>query len=935
MTKRNVFSIASLIMLFFAFVFVLFSCENNGAKIDSPTYLTICEGFEKPIGLHDNKPTFSWKLPVNENIKSQSAYRIVVASDTALLPNKADLWDSGEVDSEQSVWVKYKGKSLESRQKAYWQVMFRDQSGKESAWSKLSNFELGLLSNNDWKAKWIALEPEARPDRSEKGLIIHRPEYLRKNFTLKSTVREARLYISAKGLFEAQINGKKVGNDVLVPGFTPYKKRIETLSYDVSKYINNKTNTIGIILGEGWYSGRLAWAKDLWPPKPRPKAICQLEITYDNGEKEIIISDDNWRGTRNGPIRFSGIYDGEVYDANLEINNWSTPNFNDTYWEKVKSYNLDSSIQLVPKSHQAVTNKEELPTLTISNVGSGRFIFDLGQNMVGVPLIKMPVIKDQTVTIRFAEMLNQDGTLYTDNYRNAKSIDFYTPKANAEISYLPKFTFHGFRYVELSGFDASKQPDKSWVTGIVQYSDFEATGTFTSSHEKLNKLQKNISWGLKGNLVDIPTDCPQRDERLGWTGDAQVITPTSIFNNRMHAFWASWLKSMREEQGKSGNIPVVIPNVLFDHRKGDISSRFYTSSGWSDAATIVPWEVYFRKGDTKILRDNYEMMKGLLDFYKSMSSNHIVEMFTFGDWLQPHRENNGSSSDTKPELINTAYYARSIDITMKTAEVLGNKKDANNLKVLRDSVRVAFETEFIDDEGKLTTEYETQTGYLMALGFDLVTEETAQKILPHLIRKIEDADNHLRTGFLGTPLLATVLSKYNRADLMYTLLFKETYPSWFFSINQGATTMWERWNSYSHKDGFGDAGMNSFNHYAYGAIGQFMYECIAGISPLEPGYKKILIAPMPCEMLEHAKAEYNSLYGKISSAWKKIDNGLELDVTIPPNTSGKIVIPIREGQSVTLDNKEIANNTDVKVIEKNNTSIVLAVMPGSYEFIAN
>ena len=935
MTKRNVFSIASLIILFFAFVFVLFSCGNNGAKIDSPTYLTVCEGLEKPIGLHDNKPTFSWKLPVNENIKSQSAYRIVVASDTALLPNKADLWDSGEVDSEQSVWVKYKGKFLESRQKAYWQVMFRDQSGKESAWSKLSNFELGLLSNNDWKAKWIALEPEARPDRSEKGLIIHRPEYLRKNFTLKSTVREARLYISAKGLFEAQINGKKVGNDVLVPGFTPYKKRIETLSYDVSKYINNKTNTIGIILGEGWYSGRLAWAKDLWPPKPRPKAICQLEITYDNGEKEIIISDDNWRGTRNGPIRFSGIYDGEVYDANLEIADWSTPNFNDTNWENVKSSNLDSSIQLVPKSHLAVTNKEELPTLAITNVGSGRFIFDLGQNMVGVPLIKMPVIKDQTVTIRFAEMLNQDGTLYTDNYRNAKSIDYYTPKANAETSYLPKFTFHGFRYVELSGFDASKQPDKSWVTGIVQYSDFEATGTFSSSHDKLNKLQKNISWGLKGNLVDIPTDCPQRDERLGWTGDAQVITPTSIFNNRMHAFWASWLKSMREEQGKSGNIPVVIPNVLFDHRKGDISSRFYTSSGWSDAATIVPWEVYFRTGDTKILRDNYEMMKGLLDFYKSMSSNHIVEMFTFGDWLQPHRENNGSSSDTKPELINTAYYARSIDITMKTAEVLGNKKDANNLKVLRDSVRVAFETEFIDDEGKLTTEYETQTGYLMALGFDLVTEETAQKILPHLIRKIKDADNHLRTGFLGTPLLATVLSKYNRADLMYTLLFKETYPSWFFSINQGATTMWERWNSYSHKDGFGDAGMNSFNHYAYGAIGQFMYECIAGINPLEPGYKKILIAPMPGEMLEHAKAEYNSLYGKISSAWKKIDNGLELDVTIPPNTSGKIVIPIREGQSVTLDNKEIANNTDVKVIEKNDTNIVLAVMPGSYEFIAN
>jgi len=397
-----------------------------------------------------------------------------------------------------------------------------------------------------------------------------------------------------------------------------------------------------------------------------------------------------------------------------------------------------------------------------------------------------------------------------------------------------------------------------------------------------------------------------------------------FFNCDVHAFWSAWLQSMREDQFDNGSIPSVVPNILGNK----------TRPGWADAASIIPWEIYFRTGDKKVLEDNYTMMKRLVGYYRSRAENHILDVKSTGDWLQPYSENkdDDKKGDTPKELTGTAYYARSINLMMKAAEVLGFKEDVLELKALRDSVRKAFENKFLDSDGKLTTFYETQTGYLMALGFDLVSEEMARKVLPHLINKIKEADNHLRTGFLGTPLLAPVLDRYGQTDLMYTILFKETYPSWFYSINQGATTMWERWNSYSHEDGFGDAGMNSFNHIAYGAIGQWMYERIAGVSPLEPGYKKILIAPVPGSQIEFAKAEYNCIYGKISSGWKKVNNGLELEVIIPPNTTAKIVIPIEEGMSLKLDGEDIANSKDVRVIDRNNNNIVLEIVPGSYTF---
>lgn len=902
------------------FAAALISCGQEGLKPDA---LVVSEGFENPLGFYDSRPSFSWKLPVAEGVSAQSAYRIVAASDPSLLPEQADLWDSGEVKSDQSAWVKYEGKPLVSRQKAYWQVKYWDQSAAASAWSEIAHFELGLLNNEDWEAKWISLPREEQMDTTEEGYHLYRPQYLIRDFKLLGELKQARLYITAKGVFEAQLNGEKVGEDVMTPGWTPYKERIETLTYDVKDYLKEGDNVIGLILGEGWYSGRIGFNRRSWGQKPLPEVICQLEILYQDGKKETILSDANWKGSRNGPIRFSGIYDGEIYDAKLEMPGWSNPGFDSENWMAVEESDLDADVRLLPKRHAAVANKIELPTLEVTEPEPGKFVFDLGQNMVGVPRLEVPVKKDQTLTIRFAELLQQDGTLYTDNYRSAKSTDYYKPKADGTISWTPKFTFHGFRYVELSGFDESARPVKDWVVGLVQYSDFEKTGFFRSSHDKLNQLQSNIEWGLRGNFFDIPTDCPQRDERLGWTGDAQVFAPTSIFNGDVHAFWASWLQSLREEQFENGGIPWVVPNILGNG----------VSSGWADAATVIPWEIYFRTGDIEVLEENYEMMKGLVRFYQFQAENYIADVTSFRDWLQPYQdEDKGRRGDTPQDLIGTAYFARTIDLTINAAKTLGKDKEAEELQKLRNAVKDAFIQKFLDSEGKLIAPKETQTAYLMALGFNLTSEQMAKKVLSHLIRQIKEADNHLRTGFLGTPLLAPVLDAYGRPDLMYAILFKETYPSWFFSIDQGATTMWERWNSYSHEDGFGDAGMNSFNHYAYGAVGQWMYERIAGLSPLEPGYKKILIAPLPGGPLEHAEAKYNSIYGEISSAWRKVDTGLELDATIPPNTTARIVIPIEAGKGVLANGEAVAGRSDVQVVEENGNQIVLEVIPGSYHF---
>ncbi|RCS26746.1 rhamnosidase [Polaribacter sp. WD7] len=908
----------------FACVFLSFTACKEQATIAEAQKLTISEGFENPLGFYDKTPSFSWKLPVLEGVLSQSAYQIVVASSPDLLPDNADLWNSEKQQTAQSTWVKYAGRTLQSRQKVYWQVKYWNQDNEASKWSEISHFELGLLTNNDWKAKWIGLDTKKEKLLGSQENIIHRPQYLRKGFELSNDVASARLYITAKGVFDVSINGEDVSDDVMPPGYTPYKVRIETITYDVTDLIESGQNTIGIEVAAGWHSGRLGWMKTYWSDTESPKVLAQLELTMKDGSTEMILSDDTWKGTTNGPTRISEIYDGETYDANLEMPNWTTNNFNDKTWESVNTFPVTNDIRLEPKRHTTVKTKIELATQEVVEKGDVA-VFDFQQNMVGVPLLKVPMKKGQTLKIRFAEKLSPDGTFYTENYRSAQSTNYYTASKDGVIEWMPKFTFHGFQYVELSGYDTSKTPSKDWVTGLVQYSDFEENGTFTSSHEKLNQLQSNIVWGLRGNFFDIPTDCPQRDERMGWTADAQVFAPASMFNADVYKFWASWMQSVGESQYDNGAVPWVVPDVLFNNK---------VSAGWGDACTIIPWKIYLRTGDKKILEENFETMKGWVKYHESVTKNYISKMGFFADWLQPLPENGDNRGDTSKSLIGTAFFAHSATLTAKTAKALGKIEEFEKYNALYKSVAKAFENKFFEN-GKVKGTVETQTSYLLALAFGLLSEEHKANAKQHLLEKIAEADNHLRTGFLGTPLLSEVLDTTGEIDLMYKILFNETYPSWFYSINQGATTIWERWNSYSKKDGFNPQNMNSLNHYAYGAIGEWMYERIAGIAPLEAGYKTIRIAPVPKEPLTSAAASLNTPYGKVASSWEIKGSKFLLQVVVPPNTTAIVTLPSTTKAPFLINGTTIDNHKNVKQINSEKTTFQVEVKAGTYQFQSN
>ncbi|MFK7770343.1 MAG: family 78 glycoside hydrolase catalytic domain [Mariniblastus sp.] len=965
--------------------------------------LTVNENFVNPIGFHDPSPVFSWKLPVVEGVNSQTAYQVVVTEEPTTKSSVTTLWDSGKVKSDQSVWVKYGGRKLESRQKVYWRVKFWDNRGRESKWSQESSIELGLLSNSDWTAQWIevdckraidkvailnaefgnrdddnskvldvtrriaqAIKNDAMPFRvkparlggdpapgktktlwveyelngakqrakvSENALfnpypsITAHPGYVfRKDFTAKQKVVKARLYASALGICEFQINGTPVGNDKLTPGYTTYSKRVETLTYDVTSQVSEGSNAIGAKLGEGWYAGNLLLRKRTELLGKTPKLISQLELTYADGSVETITTDESWQGTAEGPILAGGLYHGEDYDARNELGNWSTAGFDDHEWKGTKSTAITAQPLLVPKRLPAVRVMKQLPAVNLTEPKPGKYVFDFGQNLVGVPKFNLPVTKGEKVTFRFAEMLEKDGTLYTTNYRSARSQATYIAASDEEVQWEPSLTFFGFRYVEISGLARGAELSLDSAIAKVFYTDFKSTGKFTSSHAKLNQLQSNIRWGQIGNFVDIPTDCPQRDERLGWTGDAQVFLPTSFFNYDVHSFWSRWLQSVRDDQTTDGKIPHTVP-----------ATNFGTASpGWADVIVTAPWDIYVRTGDLRILEDNYHAMKKWVGVYERESDGLIPKLKGFGDWLQPYPQGD-NKGDTAQDLIATAYFGRDAKILSLAATALGNDEDASRYKKLHADIRVAFSKRYFSGE-QAPQGADTQTACLMGLAYDLIVPSLREKAEARLFRNFEKADRHLRTGFLGTPLLAQVFDELSHPDICFELLFKETYPSWFFPINQGATTMWERWNSYSHADGFGNAQMNSFNHYAYGAIGQFMYERIAGLSPdpANPGYKHFYIRPLIGGPLKSAAAELETPYGTAKSGWSKSDGQILISAIVPPNTTATCVLPLGQRKETRVNdilvNGVSLSESKLPVRKNASGNLSVEIGPGTHQF---
>ena len=819
--------------------------------------LVVGEGFRNPLGFHDATPTFSWKLP--PEVKAQTAYRLEVKA-------PGGSWDSGWVETDRSTFVPYGGPRLRSRERVEWRVNVRDEEARELGWSEPAHFELGLLSTEDWQARWIRPSQPADPRRENVAT-------LRRTLTLATPPARARLYVTARGLFSVELNGTRVGRDHFANGWTSYHHRLDTLTYDVSDQLRAGGNELHVRLGTGWYSGRLGWGEDgRFTYGRHPELLLQLEIDRPDGSRETVISDATWEGTFEGPIVSSSIYDGEDYDARRQPDGWAPV----TATEEL------GAAELTPKPFPPVRAEHTLPARAVTEPAPGRYVFDLGQNMVGWPRLRLPVEKDRTIIIRFAEMLQSDGTLYTENYRSARSTNTYTAAESGTVEWEPHFTFHGFRYVEISGLRGDVQPQKDWVTGIVLHSALRPIGRFSSSHAKLNQLQSNIVWGQRGNFLDIPTDCPQRDERLGWTGDAQVFGPTAMFNYDCLAFWKSWLGSMRHDQFPDGRIPHVIPDVL----------KAGGSPGWMDAATIIPWDTYVRTGDTEVLADNFQMMEKLVGWYRGKAVDGLIPQIQgFGDWLQPYADQR--EGETPIGLLGTAFYAHSAQLLARTARVLQRNAEAERYAAEAAAVQAAFARQYLDADGRLQNAPETQTGYVLAIAFGLVPEALKPAAAGHLVRLVREAGGHLRTGFLGTPHLVRVLDETGHAELAYDLLFKETYPSWFYPINQGATTMWERWNSYSHENGFGDAGMNSFNHYAYGCIGQWMYERVAGLAPDPdyPGYKHFFIRPLVGAQLDSARAELDTPYGAAVSSWVKRDDRVALEVVVPPNTTATIEFP--------------------------------------------
>jgi alpha-L-rhamnosidase len=901
------------------FLFILLVGQMQ-AQTRSVVNLT-CEHLVNPMGITTKEPRFSWQLESDMRNVKQTAYQIRV-SKSADFSSKSIVWDSKKVTSDESVLVPYSGVYLASRQKYYWQVKVWDASGWEWAWGSTASFETGFFSPSEWSAQWI----EMNADTARYGSAV----MVRKSFGLKKKVASARAYVTAHGFYEMYLNGRKVSEDVLTPGWTSYGKRLQYQVYDVTNLLTEGKNAVGAVLGDGWYRGTLGWVSQWGIYGKRKGFLCQIHIKYNDGSEDIINTDASWKATNDGPIRMTGIYEGETYDARKEFKNWESSSFNDAAWSSVQLGNY-SNDNLIPSVSVPVRKVEEIKPVRIFKTPKGTLVADMGQNMVGWVRLKVKGAAGKTITIRHAEVLDKFGEFYTLNLRAATATAQYILRGDAEgETYEPRFTFFGFRYVAIDGLTLAELTTEN-LMGVVVHSDMPVTGTFECSDKQINQLQHNIVWGQKGNFVDVPTDCPQRDERLGWTGDAQAFVRTAAFNKNVASFFTKWLQDVAADQGKDGEVPFVIPDVLNPNPnvpKG-------TSAGWGDVAVIAPWTIYQVYGDKRILDVQYASMKGYVDYIQKKSGESLIWKggSIFGDWLfylpAPERASE-PDGHTGREYISTAFFAYSAKLLAQSADVLGKTDDAKFYNDLFEKIKKVFIDEYITKTGR--TASDSQTSYVLALMFDLLPKDLRPKATQYLVEDIKSRKNHLSTGFLGTPYLCHVLSDNGKTDVAYDLLFQDTYPSWLYPVKQGATTIWERWDGQKTDSTFQDITMNSFNHYAYGAIGDWLYRVVAGLEISKAGYKNILIQPQPTEKLSFAKATFESSYGKIESGWKRENGKITLKVHIPSNTTATIALIDAKMDKITEGGKIYSDKSATQNMRQEGKLVKFDIGSGDYSF---
>ena len=874
----------------------------------------ICEYKTNPIGIDVPKPRLSWQISSLEKDVMQTAYEVRIAASAEDL-NKAGrlLWTSGKVNSAQSVDIVYEGPALKSMQKAFWQVRIWDNKKAATPWSPPASWEMGILEPSSWKASWISLEPET-------STAVAKPShYFRKEFSATKKIKSARVYVTSLGLYQLFMNGQKVSSDLFTPGWTSFNKRLQYQTYDVTSFLKEK-NALGAIVGDGWYRGHIGFSGQNDYYGNKLSLLAQLQINYADGTNETILTDKSWKAIT-GPILASDLYDGEIYDARLEMPGWNNPGFDANKWSVVTLLEHPKDMLIAPQG-EVVKAIQEIKPVKLITTPKGETVFDLGQNMVGWVRLKVKGNKGDVVTLKFAEVLDKEGNFYTANLRAAKVTDIYTLKGEREEVFEPHFTFHGFRYVKVEGLAAAPVLDQ--ITGIIIHSDMKPTGTFSCSDPLVNQLQHNIQWGQKGNFLDVPTDCPQRDERLGWTGDAQVFSMTAAFNFNVAAFYTKWLGDVSADQLADGKLPHVIPDVL----KGSGGS-----TAWADACIIVPWTVYLSYGDKRILERQYSSMKAWVGYMTSRAGeDHIWRGNThFGDWLAfASTSSDYTGATTEKDLIATAYYSYSSGLLGKIAGIIGQKEDAEKYTKQAGEIKKAFIQEFVTPNGRLVSH--TQTAYSLALAFNLLPENLRPQAADFLANDVKKF-GHLTTGFVGTPLLCKTLSAIGRDDLAFMLLLHKQYPSWLYPVLQGATTIWERWDGQKPNGTFQDVGMNSFNHYAYGAIGEWMYRHVAGIDidPEQPGYKHILFYPHPGGGLTNASAEITTLYGKVGSSWKFEGDDFIYQVIVPANTSATVTLPYAKVDQVTENSQPLSAPLKVNMAQIQN-GITLKLGSGSYSF---
>lgn len=807
---------------------------------------------KEPTGLSVRRPRFSWKISSDKKDMVQTAWQLLVTA------NGKTVWDSARQENNQSVLVPYMGEDLKEETQYHAKLIVENNYGEMA--ESYTTFETGIFDTNGLKAKMITHDFPADETACP---IFYR------TFRLKKKAVKAHIYATAHGVYELSVNGRRVGKDHMTPGWTSYHKRLQYQHYDITDYLREE-NEVTVTVGNGWYKGILGF--DCKPDRygDRVEAFAEIHIIYEDGDREIIATDESWK-VRTGEIRYSEIYMGETIDTNAP----------EVREGRVSEVPFDKAV-LEAQENEPVRITERIAPKEIFTDPGGRKLVDFGQNITGLVELKVKGENGQKITVRHAETLDKDGNFYPDTLRSAQSIDTYICNGTEQI-FLPHFTFHGFRYIAVDGMEELKP---EMFTACVMHSDMEKIGEFHCSNKKVNQLQSNISWGLRDNFFDIPTDCPQRDERLGWMGDAQVFSWTAAFNRNTAQFFAKWMRDIAADSSLEKGVPHLVPDIM----------ETYSSSAWSDAAVIIPWVVYQTYGDKKILEESWKCMHEWVDYIRNNTNEDGLWMsgFQYGDWLALDKEEMADRTGaTDKYMIANSYYLYVTDIVKQTAEVLGKKEEAEKYQALYETTLQSFQKEYYTPRGRIVSE--TQTGCVLSLYFNLAKDKDRDKILDTLLANIGNHKNHLTTGFVGTPYLCHALSENGAHEMATTLFMREDYPSWLYAVNRGATTIWERWNSIMPDGSFETSGMNSLNHYAYGSIGDWMYRKIAGINQLEPGYRRFMVRPMFVKGIEEAEASFESPYGKIVSSWSCKNKKIHVKVQVPPNTNAVVYLPEQAG----------------------------------------